>query len=185
MFLLAVNEVFRKRIFVDILYIIAVIFYGDKIGWQFLQLGFFLLSERLMFNTYSNYKRFVKKTLRYPIHYFALLSLNYFAIIIVLVVSLIILKVSIIESLRAVILFNILAFLGAYFSNTSLIVSNSGLQRFLIRVLISLVSYSIFSFLITYFDHLGVVCLLFVITLALSLYSFGVNRIPLFRTQII
>ena len=183
MFLLSVNEVFRKRLFVDIIYITSVIVYGDKISWQILMLGFFLLSEGLIFNFYSKYKRFIKKTTRYPIHYFTLLSLNHLAIIFVLTIGHIILKVPIINLLRALTLFNILAFLGAYISNKYLIASYSLIPRYFIRVLISFTSYSVFSFFITYFEPLSMVILLCVTTLALSLYSFSANRLPLFRTQ--
>ena len=138
-----------------------------------------------MFNFYVNYKNFIKKTGSYPVHYFTLLTLNYLVIMTVLAINLIILMTSTIDFIRVFTLFNVLILIGAYISNTQLIVSYNPISRYLIRIMISFISYSFFAFLLASTESTTVITILYALSLILCFLSFKANKIPIFRTQII
>ena len=172
MFPLVVNEVFKKQLLPNLIFTILILSYGDKIGQQLSAFGFFLLSERFIFNSYTTYKDFLKKTVSYPVHYFILLVFNYSVIITVLAINLIILTMSPVNMIKTFTLFNVLAFIGVYISNEKLAIFNIIILRYSIRIIIAFVSYFVLEFLISYIENLIIISLLCFSTFILSLLSF-------------
>jgi len=185
MFPLAVNEVFKKQLLPNLVFTILILSYGNKIGQQPSVFGFFLLSERFMFNSYLTYKDFLKKTAPYPVHYFTLLVLNYLVIMTVLAINLIILRMSPVNMIKTFTSFNILAFIGAYISNGKLVIFSKIVSRYLIRIIIAFVSYFVLRFLISYVENLIIIGLLCFSTFTLSLISFKKNKILTIQTHLI